>query len=37
LGRAIIGITLDLFSHVTPAIARAAADAVASRSFRTGK
>jgi integrase len=33
LGHATIGITLDLYSHVTPAIARDAADVVASKLF----
>ena len=33
LGHATVGITLDLYSHVTPAIARDAADAVAARLF----
>ncbi|MEM9653701.1 MAG: site-specific integrase [Actinomycetota bacterium] len=33
LGHATVGITLDLYSHVTPAIARDAADAVAGRLF----
>ena len=31
LGHATVGVTLDLYSHVTPSIARDAADAVASR------
>ena len=31
LGHATVGITLDTYSHVTPSIAREAADAVASR------
>jgi integrase len=35
LGHATVGITLDLYSHVTPAIARDAANAVASRLFAT--
>ena len=34
LGHATVGITLDLYSHVTPAIARDAADAVASRLLK---
>jgi integrase len=33
LGHATVGITLDLYSHVTPAIARDAADVVASKIF----
>jgi integrase len=33
LGHATVGITLDLYSHVTPAIARDAADAVAATIF----
>lgn len=33
LGHSTVGITLDLYSHVTPAIARDAADAVAARLF----
>lgn len=33
LGHATVGVTLDLYSHVTPAIARDAADAVAARIF----
>ena len=33
LGHATVGITLDLYSHVTPAIARDAADVVAARIF----
>ena len=33
LGHATVGITLDLYSHVTPGIARDAADAVAERIF----
>lgn len=33
LGHATVGITLDLYSHVTPAIGRDAADVVASRIF----
>ena len=33
LGHTTVGITLDLYSHVTPAIAREAADVVASRIF----
>ena len=33
LGHATVGVTLDLYSHVTPSIARDAADAVASRIF----
>lgn len=37
LGHATVGITLDLYSHVTPAIARDAADAVASRIFVLAK
>ncbi len=36
LGHATVGITLDLYSHVTPAIARDAADVVASRLFERG-
>ncbi len=35
LGHATVGVTLDLYSHVTPAIARDAADAVASRLFQS--
>lgn len=35
LGHATVGITLDLYSHVTPAIARDAADVVAARIFET--
>ena len=35
LGHATVGITLDLYSHVTPAIARDAADAVAATIFGT--
>ena len=31
LGHATVGITLDLYSHVTPSIARDAANVVASR------
>jgi hypothetical protein len=31
LGHATIAVTLDLYSHVTPSIAREAADVVASR------
>lgn len=34
LGHATVGITLDLYSHVTPAIARDAADAVAAKLFQ---
>ncbi len=33
LGHATVGITLDLYSHVTPAIAREAAGVVADRIF----
>jgi integrase len=33
LGHATVGITLDLYSHVTPAVARDAADVVAARIF----
>jgi integrase len=33
LGHATVGITLDLYSHVAPAIARDAADAVAATIF----
>ena len=33
LGHASVGITLDLYSHVTPAIAKEAADVVASKIF----
>ena len=33
LGHATVGITLDLYSHVTPAIARDAADVVAQSIF----
>jgi integrase len=33
LGHATVGITLDLYSHVTPGIARDAAQAVASTIF----
>lgn len=33
LGHASIGVTLDLYSHVTPAIARSAADSVADQIF----
>lgn len=33
LGHATVGVTLDLYSHVTPAIAREAADAVAGKLF----
>lgn len=33
LGHATVGITLDLYSHVTPAIARDAADVVAAKLF----
>ena len=33
LGHATTGITLDLYSHVTPAIARDAADVVAEKIF----
>jgi integrase len=35
LGHATVGITLDLYSHVTPAIARDAADVVADAIFAT--
>ena len=35
LGHASVGITLDLYSHVTPAIARDAADSVAATIFGT--
>lgn len=34
LGHATVGITLDLYSHVTPSIAREAADAVAGTIWR---
>ena len=34
LGHATVGVTLDLYSHVTPSIARDAADVVASRIRR---
>jgi integrase len=34
LGHATVGITLDLYSHVTPGIARDAAEAVAAKIFR---
>jgi integrase len=34
LGHATVGITLDLYSHVTPSIARDAADVVASKIRR---
>jgi integrase len=33
LGHATVGITLDLYSHVTPSIAREAADVVAAGIF----
>ena len=33
LGHATVGVTLDLYSHVTPSIAREAADVVAARIF----
>jgi integrase len=33
LGHATVGVTLDLYSHVTPGIARSAADTVASKFF----
>ena len=33
LGHTTVGITLDLYSHVTPGIARDAADAVAAKTF----
>ncbi|MGB3736973.1 MAG: tyrosine-type recombinase/integrase [Ilumatobacter sp.] len=36
LGHATIGVTLDLYSHVTPSIARDAADVVASRILGDG-
>jgi integrase len=36
LGHATIGVTLDLYSHVTPSIARDAADVVASRILGHG-
>jgi integrase len=37
LGHATVGITLDLYSHVTPAIARDAANVVADRIFDVGE
>ena len=33
LGHATVGVTLDLYSHVVPSIAREAADVVASRIY----